>query len=153
VDRNLIDTEQRGLLNNMEFAVGMYLIQSVKTCQLPTLPSSIPSHIFDQFSVKSRSPFTTPRVASQFTSTPQSSSASVKYTVSPIREESEWDVSVIEQAEAQSHFDNLDIDKKGLLDGDESARFMLKFFNLLPNDIAQIWFVHSVSGFMKITSS
>lgn len=153
MDRNLIDTEQRGLLNNMEFAVGMYLIQSVKTCQLPTLPSSIPFHIFDQFSVKSRSPFTTPRVASQFTSIPQSSSASVKYTISPIRENSEWDVSVIEQAEAQSHFDNLDIDKKGLLDGDESARFMLKFFNLLPNDIAQIWFVHSVLGLMKIISS
>jgi len=137
----------------MEFAVGMYLIQSVKTCQLPTLPSSIPSHIFDQFSVKSHFPFTTSRVASKFTSNPQSSSASIKYSISPTRENSEWDVSVIEQAEAQSHFNNLDIDKKGLLDGDESARFMLKFFNLSPNDIAQIWFVHSVSGLMRITSS
>jgi len=153
VDRNLIDTEQRGSLDNIEFAVGMYLIQAVKTCQLPTLPPSIPSHIFDQFSVKYHSPFMIPRVIPKSTSTPlsrQPSLLSVKSTISPIRENNEWDVSVIEQAEACDHFNNLDVDKKGLLDGDDSARFMLKFFNLLPNDIAQIWSVYSTSSLMKI---
>lgn len=43
--RHLIDTHQRGSLSNLEFALGMYLIQAIKTCQLTTIPTSIPSHI------------------------------------------------------------------------------------------------------------
>lgn len=143
--RNLIDTEQRGSLNSIEFAVGMYLIQAVKTCQLTTLPTSIPSHIYDKFSVKSNSPFATPRSPPKSAPLPwKSPSLSIKTTISPPSRANseEWDVSVIEQAEACGHFDTLDTDKKGLVDGDESARFLLKFFKLFPGDVAQIWYVH-----------
>ncbi|KAF5357253.1 hypothetical protein D9756_006660 [Leucocoprinus leucothites] len=140
---NLIDTERRGSLSNIEFSVGMYLIQAVKTCQLTTLPTSIPSHIFDQFStVKAHSPFATPRAPPKSAPLPcKSPSITARNTItSPVRANSEdWDVSVIEQAEARGHFDTLDIDKKGLVDGDESGRFMLKFFKLSASDIAEIW--------------
>lgn len=144
ITRNLIDTEQRGSLNNVEFAVGMYLIQALKTCQLTTLPASIPPHIYDQFSVKSKSPFATPRPPPKSAPLPwKSPSPSVKNVAAQFSRANteEWDVSVIEQAEANGHFETLDTEKNGLVDGDESARFMLKFFRLPPGDIAQIWSV------------
>jgi epidermal growth factor receptor substrate 15 len=140
--RNLIDIEQRGSLNSIEFAIGMHLIQGVKTCQITTLPTSIPAHIYDQFSVKSQSPSVTLRSPPKSAPLPwKSPSLSVKTAVSShARENSEeWDVSVVEQAEARGHFDTLDIAKKGIIDGDESARYMLKLFRLTPNDIAEIW--------------
>ncbi|KAJ3568260.1 hypothetical protein NP233_g5819 [Leucocoprinus birnbaumii] len=139
---HLIDTEQRGSLNNIEFAVGMYLIQAVKTCQLTTLPSSIPSHVFDQFAPKAHSPFATPRVPPKSAPLPwKSPPIAVKTNVSsPSRSNTEdWDVSIIEQAEARGHFETLDAEQKGMIDGDESARFMLKFFKLSRIDIAEIW--------------
>ncbi|KXN84397.1 hypothetical protein AN958_12656 [Leucoagaricus sp. SymC.cos] len=138
---NLIDREQRGSLNNIEFAVGMYLIQAVKTCQLTVLPASVPPHIFDQFFPKAHSPFAMPRPPPKSEPLPwRSPSISVKAVSSPSRANGEdWDVSAIEQAEARTHFDTLDADKKGLVDGDESARFMIKCFRLSPSDIAQIW--------------
>jgi hypothetical protein len=146
----LIDTEHRGSLNSIEFSVGLYLIQAVKTCQLTTLPTSIPSHIFDQFSIKSNSPFATPRPPPNPAPSPwKSPSIPVKtQTSSPsyINNE-EWNVSVIERTEAFGHFETLDVDKTGMIDGDESARFMLKFFKLSPTDIAHIWFVHPLMNF------
>lgn len=146
----MVDTEQRGSLNNIEFAVGMYLIQAIKTCQLTTLPASIPQHIYDQFSVKSSSPFATPSPRPAPRSDPlpwKSPSSSFKSAVAqptPTNND-RWDVSVIEQAEANGHFDTLDTDQTGLIDGDESARYMLKFFKLPPSDVATIWFVPSLS--------
>lgn len=122
----------------------MYLIQAVKTCQLTTLPTSIPPHIYDQLSVKSKSPFATPRLSPKSAPLPwKSPSISVKNVATQLSQAKTepWDVSVIEQAEANGHFDALDPDKTGLVDGDESARFMLKFFKLPPSDIAEIWCV------------
>ncbi len=146
-ERNLIDTEQRGSLNNIEFAVGMYLIQAIKTCQLTALPTSIPQHVHDQFAVKSNSPFAAlaSRVPPKSAPLPwKSPSLPVKNAIAQSNNDP-WEVSVVEQAEANGHFDTLDADKTGMIDGDESARFMLKFFRLPPGDIATIWFVHSTS--------
>lgn len=144
-NRNLIDTQGRGSLNNVEFAVGLYLIQAIKTCQLTVLPSSIPPHIYDQLSVKSNSPFATPRSPTKSAPLPwKSPSISVKNVATQFdqpKAEPPWDVSTLEQAEADRHFDTLDTEKSGFVDGDESARFMLKFFRLPASDIAEIWFV------------
>ncbi|EKM77366.1 hypothetical protein AGABI1DRAFT_77389 [Agaricus bisporus var. burnettii JB137-S8] len=140
---NLIDTQGRGSLNNVEFAVGLYLIQAIKTCQLTVLPSSIPPHIYDQLSVKSNSPFATPRSPTKSAPLPwKSPSISVKNVATQFdqpKAEPPWDVSTLEQAEADRHFDTLDTEKSGFVDGDESARFMLKFFRLPASDIAEIW--------------
>jgi hypothetical protein len=122
----------------------MYLIQAIKTCQLTTLPSSIPPYIYDQLSVKSNSPFATPRSPPKSAPLPwKSPSISVKNVVSKLEQPKvePWDISTLEQAEANRHFDTLDTEMSGFVDGDESARFMLKFFRLPAGDVAEIWFV------------
>lgn len=122
----------------------MYLIQALKNCQLATLPSSIPQYIYDQLSVKSNSPFATPRPPPKSAPLPwKSPSISVKDVVGQLDQPKaeSWDVSTLEQAEASRHFDTLDTEMSGFVDGDDSARFMLKLFRLPASDVAEIWFV------------
>jgi epidermal growth factor receptor substrate 15 len=52
----------------------------------------------------------------------------------------QWDVTAIEKATADRFFDELDLNKRGYIEGDVAVPFMLKS-NLPGEDLARVWLV------------
>lgn len=159
--RDLADTRRRGSLDGTDFILGMHLIKSVLSGHSTTLPLSIPPQLYEeasQLNISTRPPYSPLSPLSP--NTPEYSSGRPQPTTHVSRSKSiygfgalastvsgpskkpplTWDVTSDEQAFADKYFDSLDTGKKGFLDGEVAANFMLNS-KLPPDDLSQIWYV------------
>ncbi len=167
--RNLADTQDRGVLDAVDFTIGMYFIQGVMSGTISFIPTVFPPSLYQQAggvaptpSVKSHmtgasgsfSPVHSnfrPQVTGQIPLQPQITGfpAPMVAPALPARPggttqtnglSAEWDVTPAEKASSDRYFDFLDAQKKGYIDGDIAVPFMLK--SQLPGEVlAQVWYV------------
>lgn len=167
--RNLADTQGRGVLDVVDFAIGMYFIQGVMSGTISYIPAVLPPGLYQQAgsvapppSINSHTTGTSgsfspvrsnfrPQVTSQFPLQPQTTgfSAPIAAPALPARPggigppneyAAEWDITPAEKASSDRYFDLLDAQKRGYIDGDIAVPFMLK--SQLPGEVlAQIWYV------------
>ena len=142
--RKLVDVTERGALNFREFSMGMYLIQALQSCLIASVPSTVPTELHDLFSslaILDSDPTTSkPPLHSRRSSSPLQSSPTqpqILPTPGHILEDS-WDVLPIERFEANKHFQELDFNRNGYIEGKQAANFMLNY-NLSSEDLARIW--------------
>jgi epidermal growth factor receptor substrate 15 len=168
ISRNLADTHDRGYLDAVDFAIGMYFIQGVMTKKITFIPTSLPPGLYQQAggnaNTGSVGSHTTggsgsfSPIASTFP--PQhagqneilqpeytSPSGSFKAPNLPARPSApaqsnghaaEWDVTPAGKAASDLHFDTLDTQRKGFIEGEVAVPFMLK--SQLPGEVlAQVW--------------
>lgn len=160
---NLADTQDRGALDAVDFAIGMYFIQGVMTKKITFIPTSLPPGLYQQAggstnagSIRSHmtggSGSFSP-VGSAFPPQHTGQRLQPEYTGSftapnlPARPSAptesnghvaEWDVTPAEKAASDRHFDTLDTQRKGFIEGEIAVPFMLK--SQLPGEIlAQVW--------------
>ena len=148
--RKLVDVTERGALNFREFAMGMYLIQSLQSCLIVSVPSTVPPELHDLFSspplVDLDPTFKRPLHSRQSSSPPppplpQSSTTQTQILPTPVHilpADNSWDVLPIERFEAIKHFQKLDFNRNGYIEGKQAANFMLNY-NLSSEDLAHIW--------------
>ncbi|KAF9010068.1 hypothetical protein BDQ17DRAFT_1421344 [Cyathus striatus] len=152
---NLVDSEERGALDITNFALGMYLIQALKTCQISTVPTSIPSEIYDQL-VDLASPdisLPTPSTSKALTSPWPSSSAKSNQLAREDAFQSynqTWDVTSEEKREARRYFNTLCASGEEYVDGEEAAKFLMKF-KLPAEDVARIWDLVDINHDNRLT--
>ena len=145
--RKLVDFTERGALNFREFAMGMYLIQAIESCLIPSVPSTVPPELHDLFSnpalFVSQSSSKRPSQSHRSSSSPSQSSPTqsqiLPVTTSTPADDS-WDVTPIEIFEADKHFQKLDFNRNGYIEGKQAANFMWNY-NLSSEDLARIWYV------------
>lgn len=139
---NIADSTVRGALDFQEFALGMYLIESLKECRLSSVPSSIPPHITEQLAnvslvePKFRSPLVSSdgRMSSPFynPSLRPSPRTPSKFspTLPPTKDNGRtvtWDVSQSEKLESDKHFMILDSDGTGFVEEDDAVKFLMRY--------------------------
>lgn len=161
--RNLADTQDRGALDSTDFAIGMYFIQGVMSGKISFIPTSLPPGLYQQAGGGS----TTGSIRSNITGNSGSFSPvgsafgqvqglQPDYTglSQPFRaptlparpttgaltngHPADWDVTAAEKTASDRHFDTLDTQKKGFIEGEVAVPFMLK--SQLPGEVlAQVW--------------
>ena len=165
--RNLADTQDRGALDAVDFAIGMYFIQGVMTKKITFIPTSLPPGLYQQAGGSTN----TGSIRSHITGgsgsfSPVSGSFPLHNTGQMLQTEytglsgsftapnlparphaptesnghvAEWDVTPTEKAACDRHFDTLDTQRKGFIEGEIAVPFMLK--SQLPGEIlAQVWY-------------
>lgn len=144
--RKLVEVTERGALNFREFAMGMYLIQALQSCLIASVPSTVPPELHDLFSSPalldlqptSKRP---PLHSRQSSSPPQSSLRRSQILPTSVHTlDDSWDVLPMERFEANKHFQKLDFNRNGYIEGRQAANFMLNY-NLSSEDLARIWYV------------
>jgi epidermal growth factor receptor substrate 15 len=152
---------ERGALDFREFAMGMYLIQAIQSCYMASVPSTIPPELQELFSdpalldlhPTAKRPAHSLQSKASLRPSPSHSHSHSHSQILPSVPESNipmipvhslpddsWDVSLIERAEAENHFQKLDLDHKGYIEGVTAANFMLSY-KLSSADLAHIWCV------------
>ena len=148
-----MDVTERGALNFREFAMGMYLIQAIQSRLITSVPSTVPPELHDLFSgpalidlhpTPKRPLHSQHRSSSSLHSSSPSQSQILLMPptpeyIPPAADDS-WDVSPIERFEANKHFQKLDYNRNGYIEGKQAANFMLNY-NLSSEDLARIWYV------------
>lgn len=142
----------------------MYLIQACMAGQLLSIPSSIPSSLFEQAGAVSvhatggsanfsspgfppvpRHNAVQPQLTGQASPAPplpnrRLASNRLAPTIPPFPGVTQWDVTAAEKASADRFFDTLDSQHRGYIEGDVAVPFMLQ--SKLPEDVlAQVWSV------------
>ena len=145
-----MDVTERGALNFREFAMGMYLIKALESCLIASVPSTVPPELHDLFSSPALFDLhpTSIRPLHSHQSSPslQSSPTQSQILLIPptpvhiLPADVSWDVSPIERFEANKHFQKLDYNRNGYIEGKQAANFMLNY-NLSSEDLARIWYV------------
>jgi epidermal growth factor receptor substrate 15 len=164
--RNLADTQDRGALDSTEFAIGMYFIQGVMNNKISSIPTSLPPGLYHQAGggkepfgpvkshISGNSGSFNPVVRSFQQDTGEiqllqpditGPSSQLKVPIVSARSFTHsngyspaWDVSPAEKASSDRHFDTLDSQKRGYIEGDVAVPFMLD--STLPAEVlAEIW--------------
>jgi hypothetical protein len=159
--RVLVDKSGRGTLEFREFALAMHLIHALQGCYIFTVPSSIPRDLHQQFAdleVPANGtlpvlPETHPRPShrsqpslrvnlssSPGSHLPPTASTSGLPSSNPIDGEEQWDVTPQQKQEFDNYFHKLDLERKGYVDEDTAAKFMLAY-RVPPEDLSHIWCV------------
>ncbi|EAU89508.1 hypothetical protein CC1G_07734 [Coprinopsis cinerea okayama7 len=150
----LLDTTSRGRLNFYEFALGMYLIQALRSCHLTAVPQSIPPEVHDELHrVTSavvnelQSPFLAPgetpvipMPSPRLPPVPPARSPSVPSkppVVKPKTATKPWMVLPREKAEYDRSFSELDPTSRGLVSKDDVVNH-LQQYQLAEEDLSQI---------------
>lgn len=162
--RNLADTQDRGALDAVDFAIGMYFIQGVMTKKITFIPISLPPGLYQQAGGSTNAGSIRSHVTGGSGSfSPVGSSFPPQHTGQMLQPEytgsfkapslparpnaptesnghvAEWDVTPAEKAASDRHFDTLDTQRKGFIEGEIAVPFMLK--SQLPGEIlAQVWY-------------
>ena len=134
--------------------MGMYLIQTIQSCFLSAVPSTVSPELHELFS--DRALFDLHPTSGRSSHSLQSKSSSMQLSPSrsqillgsniptPVHissaDDDPWDVSPIERFEANKHFQKLDLDQKGYIEGKTVTQFM-STYNLVSEDLAHIWCV------------
>lgn len=148
--RKLVDVTERGALNFREFAMGMYLIQALESRLITSVPSTVPPELHDLFSSpalfdlhpSSKRPLHSHRSSSSTQSSPTQSEI-LPTPPTPVHitpADDSWEVSPIERFEANKHFQKLDSNRNGYVEGKQATNFMWNY-NLSSEDLARIWYV------------
>ena len=147
-----MDVTERGALNLREFAMGMYLIQAIQSRSITSVPSTVPPELDELFSdptlfdlhPTSRRPSHSLRSKTSSIQSPPSRSqilqipGNIQTPHVPLVDS--WDITPIEMFEANKHFQKLDLDRKGYIEGKTVTSFMSNY-NLVSEDLARIWCV------------
>jgi len=162
--RNLADTQDRGVLDAVDFTIGMYFIQGVMSGTISLIPTVLPPSLYQQAggfaptpSVKSHttgtsgsfSPVRSNFRPGQIPLQPQTTGfpAPMFAPALPARPgttqtnglSAEWDVTPSEKASSDHQFGLLDAQKRGYIDGDIAVPFMLR--SQLPGEVlAHVWY-------------
>ena len=142
-----MDVSERGALDFREFAMGMYLIQALRSCLIASVPSTVPPELHDLFSSPAlfdlHSTSKRPSHSRRSSSPPRSSPTQSQILPTPeynFPADDSWDVLPIERFEANKHFQELDSNRNGYIEGKQAANFM-RNYNLSSKDVAHIWYV------------
>jgi len=162
--RNLADTQDRGALDAVDFAIGMYFIQGVVTKKITFVPTTLPPGLYQQAGGSTNAGSVRPHMTGGSGSfSPVGSFFPPQHTVQMLQPEytgsltapslparpnalpesnghvAEWDVTTAEKAACDLHFNTLDTQRKGFIEGEIAVPFMLK--SQLPGEIlAQVWY-------------
>ncbi|KAF9001968.1 hypothetical protein BDQ17DRAFT_1357829 [Cyathus striatus] len=195
---NLADTQDRGSLDAVDFAIGMYFIQGLMSGQLAFIPTSLPPGLYQQaggsaagqgiaVQMTGTSGTFSPSVSTfpqraplQTQLTGQSQSLQPDYTGMSSQRRApalpsrpsipsvlgstafgdltsnftggnvQWDVDLSERNTAYKAFDDLDLEKKGYLEGDRAVPFMLES-KLSEETLAQIWDLADINNDGRLT--
>ncbi|KAG2115224.1 uncharacterized protein F5147DRAFT_676647 [Suillus discolor] len=170
----LCDTQDRGVLDITDFTIAMYLIQACMAGQLLSIPSSIPSSLFEQAGAVSvhatggsahfsspgfppvpRHNAVQPQLTGQASPAPplpnrRLASNRLAPTIPPFPGVAQWDVTAAEKASADRFFDTLDSQHRGYIEGDVAVPFMLQ--SKLPEDVlAQVWDLADINNDGRLT--
>ena len=138
----------------------MHLIHALQACYIFSVPSSIPRDLYQQFAelkipdLPQPEALTLPSHRSKPSLQVTSSTSSRGSRISPAgsstgssspkpsdREDKwDWDVTPQQKQEFDNYFYKLDPERKGYVDEDTAASFMLAY-QLPPGDLAHIWYV------------
>ncbi|KAF9475672.1 hypothetical protein BDN70DRAFT_883440 [Pholiota conissans] len=168
---NLADTQDRGALDSVDFAIGMYFIQGVMTGKISFIPTTLPPSLYQQAGGVSNSGSIKPHITGGSGSFSPIGSTFVtqlqpEFTGQPFRAPTlpgrpstttpanghsvDWDVSAVEKASSDRYFDTLDTQKKGYIEGEVAVPFMLK--SQLPGEtLAQIWDLADINSDGRLT--
>lgn len=148
---NLADTYKRGALDIYEFALGMYLIQGSEAGHIPLIPAVVPPEIHQQIAgtmsgvsapnyqmIASKALIEPPVVSQSSANLVNSTQKSLPLLPRTENISHAWDVTPAEKFDADQRFDILDPQKRGTVEGDVAAKYMLRF-RLQPEDLAHIW--------------
>ncbi|KAJ2919871.1 hypothetical protein MD484_g562, partial [Candolleomyces efflorescens] len=154
---NLVDTAQRGKLTFPEFAMGMHLIDALKSCRLGSVPTSLPPFLYEQFEnfeppvpkQQPRSPFMAPEEGAPASSpsgsrsmaTSKKSPAVPPKPPPPIKPRSlskPWTITPSQKTDYDAEFALLDVEGTGLVPEDDALRFLRKY-QLPVEELAHIW--------------
>ncbi|KDR81377.1 hypothetical protein GALMADRAFT_239245 [Galerina marginata CBS 339.88] len=177
---NLADTQDRGVLDSTDFAIGMYFIQGVMTGKISFIPTALPPGLLQQ----AGGPGNSPSVRSHVTGTsgsfsPVSSTFGAQHTgqsqmlqpdytglsssfispnlparPNPVSHGNgralDWDVTPAEKSSADNFFETLDVQRRGYIEGDVAVPFMLK--SQLPGEVlAQVWDLADIHNDGRLT--
>ena len=154
--RNLVDTTQRGKLTFPEFAMGMHLIDALKSCRLGSVPTSLPPVLFEQFEnfeppvpkEQPRSPFMSPEEGASSSSGSRSAPPSKKSPavppkppppVKPRSLSKPWTITPTQKTDYDAEFAQLDAEGTGLVPEEDALRFLRKY-HLPVEELAHIWY-------------
>lgn len=149
---NLADSEQRGRLSVIEFIIAMHLLASFRSGAMRALPNNLPAGLYEAAArrgVPARSPPVSaiPRSFTGQSATARTSSplGGQQYSSSPSLIQgqtaglgNDWAVPSNEKAIYDQQFARLDINKSGLIGGEQAVGFFSNS-KLSENDLAQIW--------------
>jgi epidermal growth factor receptor substrate 15 len=147
-----VDVTERGALDFCEFAMGMYLIQAIESRFIASVPSTVSPELHDLFSDPALFDLhptpKRPLHSHHSSSSPQSSPTQSQISPVPRTQASahilladdSWDVTPIEKFEANKHFQKLDFNCNGYIEGKQAANFMWNY-NLSSEDLARILYV------------
>ncbi|KAF5334601.1 hypothetical protein D9611_011984 [Ephemerocybe angulata] len=157
---NLVDRNRTGHLTFPEFAMGLHLIDALKSCRISTVPPSIPAYLFEQFEglpeptppprlEESRSPFLSPNEepgpsTSRSLSpmpTPAKSPRVPPRPPPPLKPKpllKPWAVTPSQKNEYDAEFAALDTEQTGLVPEEKALKF-LRRYHLPVDELAHIW--------------
>ncbi|KIJ11729.1 hypothetical protein PAXINDRAFT_101608 [Paxillus involutus ATCC 200175] len=164
VEKTLADTQDRGALDPTDFTIAMHLIRAAMSGQLTIIPTSLPPGLYQEaggggvvahpggpgtssFLATVKQPPIQPHFRGQRNIAPplppRPGPANHFPAVPPFpgvasQETGQWDVTLAEKASADRVFDALDSHKRGVIEGDVVAPFMLQS-KLSAEVLAQVW--------------
>jgi epidermal growth factor receptor substrate 15 len=172
--RTLADTQDRGALDPTDFTIAMHLIRAAMSGQLTIIPTSLPPGLYQEaggggvvahpggpgtssFLATVKQPPIQPHFRGQRNIAPplppRPGPANHFPAVPPFpgvasQETGQWDVTLAEKASADRVFDALDSHKRGVIEGDVVAPFMLQS-KLSAEVLAQVWYVRYSSPLFR----
>ncbi|KDR80258.1 hypothetical protein GALMADRAFT_242591 [Galerina marginata CBS 339.88] len=162
--KKLVDTTDRDSLTLREFSLGMYLIQSLQSCLISSVPASIPPELSNQFpDLPSGKPERSPSQISRHPSTSSlNPSPSMTHLSPPVssnnaslpkldEREEIWAVLPHEKLDSDRHFARLDVDHKGYVDGEPVGTFFMGY-GLPSEELAKIWNLADINNDNRLTS-
>lgn len=134
----------------------MYLIQGSEAGHISLIPAAVPPEIHQQIAgtmsgvsapnyqmIASKALIEPPVVSQSSANLVNSTQKSLPLLPRTENISHAWDVTPAEKFDADQRFDILDPQKRGTVEGDVAAKYMLRF-RLQPEDLAHIWSVKAV---------
>lgn len=150
--RILADKDGRSILDLAQFSLGMYLIHAFQSCLIPAIPRTIPKGLWAKFadinlgdadspnpSTHLSTPSLSPQTQQRVTPPASGSNTPLLSINTTDRHEQPWEILPHEKLEADKQFVELDVDKKGYIETDVAAKFLMGY-DLPPNELGRIWY-------------
>ncbi|KAF8950785.1 hypothetical protein BDZ97DRAFT_1892340 [Flammula alnicola] len=161
----LVDRNESGGLDFREFAMGMYLIHAFQSCLISVVPTSIPQDLHDQFAdleIPSSAPSSSLPPQSRRPTPSLRASSSKPHLSTPVsgnstplstnhEHEEHWAILPHEKIESDKHFYKLDLNRKGYIEMDTAAKFMLSY-DLSQADLGHIWMLADLNKDNRLTA-
>ncbi|KAF6764141.1 hypothetical protein DFP72DRAFT_870864 [Ephemerocybe angulata] len=140
---NLVDRNRTGHLAFPEFAMGLHLIDALKSCRISTVPPSIPAYLFEQSPFLSPNEEPGPSTSRSLSPmpTPAKSPRVPPRPPPPLKPKpllKPWAVTPSQKNEYDAEFAALDTEQTGLVPEEKALKF-LRRYHLPVDELAHIW--------------